>query len=348
MAQPLSPYEIPPRVLVTTPYLEPGGEVDRMLQDAGLDTVFARRADREATGRTLAECVADAAGIVAGTDPFTADVIEAAPALKVFGRCGVGYDNIDVAAATRQGVAVTCTPGANRISVSEHVLALMLNCARRLPQNIASVHSGGWTQESGRELHGTTLGVVGLGSIGKTVARAALALGMRVVAHDPYLDEDFLAETGVQARSLDGVLAEADFLTLHISLDEHTRHLIDAAALRRMKPDAYLINTSRGGVVDEDALADAIEGGRLAGAALDVTEHEPLPADSRLRALDNVLVTAHIGAATREARARSGAMAARQVIDVLAGRPPAHLVNPGYANAAAHVGAHVGAHFGAH
>ncbi|MFI1015037.1 phosphoglycerate dehydrogenase [Streptomyces sp. NPDC020965] len=324
---------------MTTPYLEPGGAVDRALRDAGLEVVFARRADREATGRTLAEYIAGAAGVVAGTDPFTAEVMAAAPGLKILSRCGVGYDNIDVEAATRQGVAVTITPGTNRISVAEHVLALMLNCARRIPQNLAAVRGGDWTQQSGRELHGTTLGVVGLGSIGKTVARAALALGMRVVAHDPWLDQDFLDETGVEARPLDGVLAEADFLTLHISLDDTTRHLIDAAALRRMKPDAYLINTARGGVVDEDALADAVEAGRLAGAALDVTEHEPLPADSRLRALDSVLVTAHIGAATVEARARSGALAARQVIDVLADRAPEHLVNPDRASAAAGAGA---------
>ncbi|WP_244330593.1 phosphoglycerate dehydrogenase [Streptomyces subrutilus] len=324
---------------MTTPYLEPGGEVDRMLREAGLEPVFARRADREAAGTTLARCVTDVAAAVAGTDPFSAEVIAAAPRLRILSRCGVGYDNIDLAAATRHGVAVTITPGTNRVSVAEHVLALMLNCARRIPQNLTAVRGGGWTQESGRELHGATLGVVGLGSIGKTVARAALALGMRVVAHDPWLDEDFLKETGVQARPLAGVLAEADFLTLHISLDETTRHLIDAAALRRMKPDAYLINTARGGVVDEDALADAVEEGRLAGAALDVTEHEPLPDDSRLRALDSVLVTAHIGAATVEARARSGAMAARHVIDLLAGRTPEHLVNPGYAHAVSAAGA---------
>ncbi|MGW1975694.1 phosphoglycerate dehydrogenase [Streptomyces sp. NPDC001889] len=337
MTQP--PNEHALRVLVTTPYLEPGGAVDRTLREAGLETVFARRADREATGQALTECVRDVAGIIAGTDAFTAEVIEAAPGLRVFGRCGVGYDNIDVAAATRRGVAVTITPGSNRISVAEHVLALMLNCARRIPQNLAAVRDGGWTQESGRELHGTTLGVVGLGSIGKTVARAALALGMRVVAHDPRLDEDFLTETGVEARPLDGVLAAADFLTLHLSLDDTTRHLIDATALRRMKPGAYLINTARGGVVDEEALADAIEAGRLAGAALDVVEHEPLRSGSRLRALDSVLVTAHIGAATVEARARSGDMAARQVIDLLTGRTPDHLVNPEYAHTAHTAGA---------
>lgn len=322
------------RVLVTTSYLKPGGEVDKLLSDAGFDTVFTTPAQREATGTPLADLVRDADGIVAGTDAFPSDVIEAATRLKVFGRCGVGYDNIDLDAATRGGVAVTYTPGANRRSVAEHVLALMLNCARLIPQNIASIQAGRWEQRSGRELDGAVLGLIGLGSIGKTVARLGLALGMRVVAHDPYPDEDFLAETGVEARTFDEVLAEADFLSLHIFLDDSTRHLIDASALRKVKPGAFLINTARGEVVDEDALADALENGALAGAALDVLTEEPLPLDSRLRRLDNVLVTAHIGAATEQARSRSSLMAAQQVIDALQGRTPGNLVNPGYAAAA--------------
>jgi D-3-phosphoglycerate dehydrogenase len=313
------------RVLVTTRYLEPGGEVDRLLTNAGFETVFA------APGQRLSDLVHDVDGIVAGTDAFTAQVIEAAPLLKVFGRCGAGYDNIDVEAATRQGIAVTYTPGANRRSVAEHVLALMLNCARLIPQNIASVAAGGWEQRSGRELDGATLGVIGLGSIGKTVARMALALGMPVVAYDPYLDQGFLAETGVRPRTFDQVLAEADFISLHIFLDDTTRHLINAQALKKMKPGAFLINTARGEVIDEDALADALESGELAGAALDVLKQEPLPADSRLRRLDNLIITAHIGAATTQARSRSSLMAAEQVVDVLCGRTPDNLVNPDYA-----------------
>jgi len=318
------------RVLVTTSYLRPGGEVDKLLSDAGFDTVFTTPAQREATGTPLADLVRDVDGIVAGTDAFPTDVIEAAPRLKVFGRCGAGYDNIDLDAATRVGVAVTYTPGANRRSVAEHVLALMLNCARLIPQNIASVQAGRWEQRSGRELDGAVLGLIGLGSIGKTVARLALALGMRVMAHDPYPDEEFLAETGVEARTFEEVLAEADFLSLHIFLDDTTRHLIDASALRKVKPGAFLINTARGEVVDEEALADALESGALAGAALDVLTEEPMPLDSRLRGLDNVVVTAHIGAATEEARSRSSMMAAQQVIDVLRGRAPGNLANPGY------------------
>ncbi|MFC0108330.1 phosphoglycerate dehydrogenase [Kibdelosporangium aridum] len=304
------------RVLVTTAYLAPGGEVDRLLGAAGFETVFKQ------PGQDLLDVVEDVDGIVAGTDAFTAKVIDAASRLRVIGRCGAGYDNIDIEAASRNGVAVTFTPGANRRSVAEHVLALMLNCARLIPQNIASVQAGRWAQRSGRELEGATLGIVGLGSIGKTVARMALALGMRVLAYD----REPVAEPGVSSVSFEEVLRAADFLTLHIFLSESTRHLIDAEALRLMKPSAYLINTARGEVVDEDALADAILSRSLAGAALDVLREEPLPADSRLRGLDNVIVTAHIGAATVEARSRSSLMATRQVIDFLQGRTPENLV----------------------
>ncbi|MFD9903192.1 NAD(P)-dependent oxidoreductase [Streptomyces sp. NPDC059063] len=326
-------------VLVTTAYLEPGDEVDQLLRAAGLRTVFARAADRRAAGRSLRAAVADAeaAGIVAGTDPFTAEVIGASPGLRVIGRCGAGYDNVDVAAATGHGVAVTHTPGVNRQSVAEYVLGLLVSCARGIPRSVTDVREGGWSQPSGRELAGATLGVVGLGAIGRTVARLGLALGMRVVGHDPLPDPAFLEETGVAALSLEGVLREADFVTLHLGLDASTRHLIDGAALRRMRPGAYLINTARGGVVDEEALADALAAGHLAGAALDVTEHEPLPPDSRLRAFDNVLVTGHIAGATAEARSRSGLLAAQQVVDVLSGQPPAHLVNPDGAAARAEV-----------
>lgn len=319
------------RVLVTAAYLDPGGEVDQLLSAAGLTPVFARRADREAAGRSLTDAVRDVAGIVAGTDAFTAEVLAAAPGLRVIGRCGVGYDNIDVAVASRNGVAVTNTPGVNRTAVAELVLGLTLDLARGISRSIANVRDGGWDQPSGRELAGATFGVVGFGSIGRTVARLARALGTRVLACDPYLSDEEITAAGAAAVSLPELLRQADFVSLHLFLDGTTRHLIDAAALRTMKPDAYLINTARGGVVDEAALADALAAGELAGAALDVVEREPLPGDSRLRTLDNVLVTAHVGAATREARARSGGAAARQVIDVLSGRAPANLVNPEYA-----------------
>lgn len=307
------------RVLVTTGYLRPGGEVDLLLREAGIETVFASDADRQASGRTLADHVADVDGVLAGIDTFDAAVLDAGTRLKIVARCGVGYDNVDVAAATRNGVAVTSTPGVNTRTVAEHTLALMLNCARGIPQNVAAVRAGRWSQPSGRELCGTTLGIVGFGTIGKAVGQLAEAVGMRVVAYDAYLD------TGLPLNEL---LAVSDFVSLHTPLDRSSRHLIGAAELARMKPNAYLINAARGGIVDEDALADAVERGTLAGAALDVTEQEPLPADSRLRKLDNVIVTAHIGGATTEARSRSSLLAARQVIEMLRGESPDHLVNP--------------------
>ncbi|MFI6906947.1 phosphoglycerate dehydrogenase [Nonomuraea sp. NPDC050394] len=309
------------RVLVTTAWLQPGDHVDRLLQEEGFEVVHKR------SGR-LVDLVREVDGVVAGTDAFTAEVLAAAPKLKVIGRTGAGYDNIDTDAATERGIAVCPTPGVNRRAVAEHTLALMLNCARLLPQNILSVRSGGWEQPSGRELAGATLGIVGLGAIGKSVAELGSLLGMEVLAYDPDLDLDFAARTGVHAVPLEELLRRSDFVSLHIFLDASTRHLIDAAALATMKPTAYLINTARGGVIDEDALADALERGKLAGAALDVVEVEPLPAASRLREHDNVIVTAHVGAATTESRARSGRMAAQAVIDVLNGRAPAFTVNP--------------------
>ncbi|WP_460795900.1 phosphoglycerate dehydrogenase [Microbacterium sp. GXF0217] len=323
------------RVLITTAYLFPDGEVDRMLRDAGFETTFSKYQDRVRTGAELTDAVADVDAIIAGTDAFTAEVIESAPRLRIFGRCGVGYDNIDVASATANGVAVTFTPGANRVSVAELVLGQMINAARMLPQNIAAVRAGGWQQRSGRELAGSTLGIIGLGSIGKTVATTAIALGMTVVAYDPFFDEAFIAMTGVRPVSLEELLTASDFVSLHIFLDSSTRDLIDRRALALMKPGSFLINTARGEVVDEEALADAIESGHLGGAALDVVRQEPLPADSRLRGFDNVIVTAHIGAATVEARSRSSLMAAKQVIALLDGDPaPEHLVNPDYLAAA--------------
>ncbi|THV34678.1 phosphoglycerate dehydrogenase [Glycomyces buryatensis] len=323
------------RVLITTAYLEPGGEVDRLLADAGCETVFRRAADRKARGERLVDVVGEVDAIVAGTDSFDADVIDAAHRLTVIGRCGVGYDNIDVEAATRQGVAVTFTPGVNRSSVAELVIGQLVNGARLLPQNIAAIRAGAWDQPSGTELGGSVLGIAGLGSIGKAVAVIARAMGMTVMAFDPHFDSSFAARHGIEEATLDQVLAASDFLTLHMALDETTRNLIDTPRIAAMKPGAFLVNTARGGIVDESALAVAIREGRLSGAALDVLEEEPLAADSPLRGLDRVLITAHIGAATHQARARSSLMAARQVIDHLGGNAePDNLVNPAYRTAA--------------
>ncbi|PJN01675.1 phosphoglycerate dehydrogenase [Streptomyces sp. CB01201] len=319
------------RVLVTTGWLGPGDEVDRYLTGAGLQVVHGSIRERERRGRTLSDVVGSVDAIVAGTEHIGREVFEAAPRLRVIGRTGVGHDNVDVVAATAHGVAVCPTPGVNRQSVAEHTMGLLLGLARGIPQNVASVRAGRWEQPSGRELAGATLGVVGLGAIGRLVAGLAQAFGMRVVAHDPAIDRAYAAEHDIGVRELPRLLNESDFVSLHLFLSPGTRHLLDANAFALMKPGAFVINTARGGIVDEDALADALASGRLGGAAMDTVGTEPLPPDSPLRSFDNVLVTAHIGAATEESRARSGLMAARSVLTVLRGGRAEHTVNPEYA-----------------
>ncbi|AEW98296.1 phosphoglycerate dehydrogenase [Streptantibioticus cattleyicolor] len=310
-------------VLVTTTWLRPGDEVHRYLLDAGFSVAHGSSRDREA--------VAGCDAVIAGTDRFDAEVLAGAPQLRVICRTGAGYDNVDVEAATARGVAVCTTPGVNGQSVAEHTIGLLLSAARAIPQNVAAVRAGRWEQGGGRELAGAVLGVVGFGAIGRRVAAMARGIGMDVVAHDPVADRGFAEANGVRLLSLEQLLASSDVVTLHLSLTPSTRHLIDAGAFARMKPGAYLVNAARGGIVDEEALADALASGRLAGAALDTVETEPLPSGHRLRAFDNVLVTAHIGAATRESRARSGMLAARSVVEVLAGGIPGTVVNPGFA-----------------
>lgn len=314
------------RVLITTSYLGPGDEVDRMLLDAQCTVAYARPQDR-ASGRVdLVDALGDTDAVIWGTEPLTAELMAAAPGLQIVARTGVGYDNIDLDAARERGIAVCITPGANRQSVTEFAIALILDCARGISTSVADTRAGGWEQRSGAELSGSVLGIVGLGDIGKQVAIVGQAMGMEVVAHDPALDERFAAAHGILGLELSRLLATADFVTLHLALTADTHHLIDRSALASMKPGSYLINTSRGGVVDEDALAEALHEGWIRGAALDVLETEPLPVDHVLRQAPGLLVTPHIGGATEQARSRSGLMAAGQVIDRLNGRSPAHTV----------------------
>ncbi|MGK8486757.1 NAD(P)-dependent oxidoreductase [Nocardia asiatica] len=231
---------------------------------------------------------------------------------------------IDLAAAARHGIRVCNTPGVNHDAVAEMTLALILMTARQLPAVLAGVHAGNWPRYAGRELRGARLGIVGYGSSGRAVARLAHAFGMTVVVATAHPDP---ADTHVEYLDLDTVCATADYLSLHCRADRSTHHLIDRARLKTMKPTAVLINTARGSLVDEDALAHALSVGEMAGAALDVLAEEPLPAHSPLRELDNVIITSHLAGQTTEARQRAGISAAHAVIDVLAGREPAHPVD---------------------
>jgi (S)-sulfolactate dehydrogenase len=248
-----------------------------------------------------------------------------APRLRVVGRLGVGLDNIDVAACRARGIAVIPATGANALAVTEYVIGTAMLLLRGAFGATAEVAAGAWPRAAlshGRETAGKTLGIVGFGGIGRLVARLAQGLGMRVIAFDPLLppDDPAWAETGVGRRALDELLAESDAVTLHVPLVPETRHLIDADRIAAMRPGAVLINTARGGVVDEPALAAALRAGQLAGAALDVFEHEPLPAGSVLAGVPNLLLTPHVAGVTVESNRRVSALVAEKVLEALKGR----------------------------
>lgn len=256
--------------------------------------------------------------IVRNRTQVDAALLERAPALRVVGRLGVGLDNIDVEACRERGIRVIPAAGANARSVAEYVVTTAAMLLRGAYASSAELAAGQWPRarlSEGREALGKTLGLVGFGDIGMQAAALAQAFGMQVVACDPMLasDDPVWARTGVRSVSLDTLLAQADAVSLHVPLVAATRHLIDAQRIAGMKPGAVLINTARGGVVDEAALAQALRDGHLAGAALDVFEREPLPADSVLAGVPNLILTPHIGGVTREANVRVSMMIAQQV-----------------------------------
>jgi D-3-phosphoglycerate dehydrogenase / 2-oxoglutarate reductase len=258
--------------------------------------------------------------IVRSATQVTAAVIEAGRDLVVVGRAGIGLDNVDVAAATARGVTVVNAPQSNILSAAEHTMALLLAQARNIPQAHAALIGGKWERSrwEGVELHGKTLGIVGLGRVGALVAQRALAFGMRLIAHDPYVSPERARQLGIELVALDDLVAQADFITLHVAKSKETVGLIGRDLLARARPGLRIINTSRGGIVDEDALADAIRSGRVAGAALDVFAVEPTTS-SPLFDLDVVVVTPHLGASTREAQDKAGVTIAEQVALALAG-----------------------------
>ncbi|MEO6773111.1 MAG: D-glycerate dehydrogenase [Kofleriaceae bacterium] len=255
-------------------------------------------------------------------DRIDATVIARAPKLRVIANCAVGYDNIDVAAATRAGIAVTNTPDVLTEATAELAFALMLAAARRLPEGERLVRGGAWPgwrldQLLGVELHGKTLGVIGLGRIGKAVVRRAEAFGMRAI---------WAGASAPGAVGLDELFERADVVSLHCPLTPETRHLVDAHRLAQMKPTAILVNTARGGCIDEPALIEALHAGRIFAAALDVFEHEP-EIDRRFYDCPRLVLAPHIGSATTETRTQMARLCADAVIDVLAGRRPPNLVN---------------------
>ncbi|MDQ1417160.1 MAG: D-3-phosphoglycerate dehydrogenase / 2-oxoglutarate reductase [Acidimicrobiaceae bacterium] len=316
------------RVLVTEEIAERGLAT---LRAAGHDVDV--RLGLSATELLVA--VAGAAALVIRSETkVTAAVIEAGHGLVVVGRAGIGLDNVDVVAATRRGVMVVNAPRSNILSAAEHTLALLLAQARNIPQAHAALTAGRWERSrwEGVEVHGKTLGIVGLGRVGALVAQRAHAFGMRLVAFDPYVAPERAKQMGVELLSLEDVVRQADFLTVHLPKTPETIGLIGADLLAQAKPDLRVINTARGGIVDEAALAAAVASGAIAGAAIDVFSSEPM-VSSPLFELPSVVVTPHLGASTKEAQDKAGISIAEQVELALAGEFVPYAVNIGAAAA---------------
>ncbi|RAM51154.1 MAG: phosphoglycerate dehydrogenase [Hapalosiphonaceae cyanobacterium JJU2] len=310
------------KVLVSDPIDQAG--IDILSQVATVDVRTGLKAEE------LVQIIGeyDALMIRSGTR-VTKEIIEAGTQLKIIGRAGVGVDNVDVAAATRQGIVVVNSPEGNTIAAAEHALAMMLSLSRHIPDANASVKRGEWDRKTfvGAEVYKKTIGIVGLGKIGSHVAAVAKAMGMKLLAYDPFISTERAEQLGCQLVDMDLLVQQADYITLHIPKTPETTHLINAKMLAKMKPTTRIINCARGGIIDEEALATAIKEGKIAGAALDVFDSEPL-GESSLRSLGKeVILTPHLGASTTEAQVNVAIDVAEQIRDVLLGLPARSAVN---------------------
>ena len=271
----------------------------------------------------------DALMIRSGTN-VTEDVIQSAEKLRIIGRAGVGVDNVDVTAATRRGILVVNSPGGNTIAAAEHALAMMLAVSRHIPQAHGSMMTGDWQRKKfvGNEVYKKVLGVVGLGKIGSHVAKVANSMGMEVIAFDPFVSTERAQQMQVKLSDLDNLFISSDYITLHLPRTAETENLVDMKRLNSMKPTAKLVNCARGGIIDESALAQALNSGVISGAAIDVYANEPLPSDSPLRAVkEGLILTPHLGASTAEAQENVAIDVAEQIRDVLLGLPARSAVN---------------------
>ncbi len=309
---------------MTSPTFDPAGPSVERLAEAGIVVRFEPLTTPRSADEVV-QIVGAAFGAIASTDPFDSTVFERCPSLRVIARTGVGVDAIDVPAASAAGVYVTTTPGAHEETVADHTLALMLSLVRRLPVHDASVRAGRWERSGAAtpgDMYGTTVGLVGSGTIGRAVARRVRAFGSRVLIADPALST---SDDG-EVVDLDTLLRTSDVVSIHAPLLPSTRGLIGAEQLASMKPGAIIVNTSRGGIIDESALAHALRDGHLAGAGVDVFEQEP-PVDSELLQLPNVVVSPHIGGLSDRANAELARRATESVLAVHAGRVPPDAIN---------------------
>jgi D-3-phosphoglycerate dehydrogenase / 2-oxoglutarate reductase len=298
------------------------GIENEVLGPLGASVVFVDALNRDV--------VADADALLVTLQPVGADLLEAMPRCRIVSRAGTGVDLIDIEAATEMGIWVANVPDYAVDEVSTHALSLILAHARRIPGLLRAVEAGGWDGRAAgqiRRLRGQTLGILGFGRIGQAVAAKAAALGVRILAHDPYVAKERMAELGVEPVGFEELMVRADFITLHMPLTPETRHLIDRSALRLARPQAVLVNTARGGLVDEEALVEAVRDGRLAGAAVDVLESEPPPRDHPFLGEERIWVTPHAAWYSEEAGEEMIRTACENVSLVFRGERPLHPVN---------------------
>lgn len=315
------------KILVTPTSMQEGKKSNALdkLKEFTSDLVF-NPYGRPLTEAELIPLLRDCDGYIAGVDYITEKVIKECNKLKIISRYGVGVDRVDLKAAKAKGILVTNTPGANSVAVAELAMGLILNVARRISVLDKKTRDGEWVRSTGIELGGKTMGILGLGAIGKHLAKYAQGFSMKVMAYDPFIDEEYAKVNNIEVATLDQVISNSDVISLHLPLNEETRHLIDEAAINRMKVGAILVNAARGGIIDEYAAYEALKEGRLGGLGLDAFEVEP-PTDSPLFELDNVVVTPHTGAHTKEATENMAILSVENVINVLSGIDCKYIVN---------------------
>ncbi len=302
------------------------GEIPVALRAADLELRFGSGRGATPVDEVI-ESLKDCEAVIAGQEHYTAEVYDACPTLRLVVRYGVGFDVVDVDGATERGILVATIPGTNDWAVADHVFGLMLDLAHGISRHDRAMRRHEWSPQRGVDVWQQTLGIVGLGRIGQGVARRGRGFDMRVIAHEPYPNMEFVEEHGVELLSMEDVFEHSDYLTLHLPSMPETEKVVDASMLARMKPTAYLINTARGDLVDEDALYAAVQPQQIAGAGIDAWTTEPMD-DPRWAELDNVILTPHSGPNTEGVRTASGAMAVDIVLKVLRDEQPEQLLNP--------------------
>ena len=313
------------KILITPTSLQNNLKVLKRLEAASLEPVFnpkGRPLEEEELIPLLKECD----GYIAGLDYITDKVLRECRNLRVISRYGAGYDRVDMEAAKKYGITVTNTPGVNAQAVGELALTLMFSVARKVPYLDQQTKKGEWTRADGIEMKGKTLGILGLGAIGKVLAECAGGCGMNVLAYDPYIDEAYCKKCGILSVDMEEILSASDIISIHMPLTHDTKHLIDSKAIGKMKVGVIIINTSRGGIIDENAVLQALEKGKIGGLGLDAFEQEP-PGDSPLFLFPNVVATPHTGAHTKEATEGMAKRAVDNLLAVLAGKHCDHIVS---------------------